>query len=84
LSWRLVARSIEPSTGRSVLFGRRTTALPWSMERIAERVGRVVRWWDPNYYRTYPEEPAEAEGYRSVEAEVKRALAAPASGTGTA
>jgi len=34
-----------------------------------------VRWWDPNYFRIYPEKPGEAEGYRSVEAEVKQALA---------
>jgi len=47
------------------------------MERLAGRVGRIVRWWDPHYYRTYPDEPGEAEGYRSVEAEVKRALAVP-------
>ena len=73
----LLARSIDPLTGHSVLFGRKTTALTWSMERLAGRVGRIVRWWDPHYYRTYPDEPGEAEGYRSVEAEVKRALAVP-------
>jgi len=73
----LLARSIDPLTGRSVLSGRKTTALTWSMERLAGRVGRIVRWWDPNYYRTYPDEPGEADGYRSVEAEVKRALATP-------
>ena len=71
----LLARSVDPSSGRSVLFKRKTTALTWSMERLAGRVGRIVRWWDPNYYRTYPDETGEAEGYRSVEAEVKRALA---------
>ena len=53
-----LARSIDRSTGRSVLFGRKTTALAWSMERLAERIGRIVRWWEPNYYRTYPDEPA--------------------------
>jgi putative intracellular protease/amidase len=73
----LLARSIDPLTGHSVLFGRKTTALTWSMERLAGRVGRIVRWWDPNYYRTYPDDAGEAEGYRSVEAEVKRALAMP-------
>ncbi len=73
----LLARSIDPLTGRSVLSGRKTTALTWSMERLAGRVGRIVRWWDPNYFRTYPDEPGEADGYRSVEAEVKRALATP-------
>jgi hypothetical protein len=35
------------------------------------------KWWDPDYFRTYPDKPGEAEGYRSVEAEVKRALALP-------
>ncbi|HUI22336.1 MAG TPA: type 1 glutamine amidotransferase domain-containing protein [Methylocella sp.] len=71
----LLARSIDPLTGRSVLWGRKTTALTWSMERLAGGVGRITRWWDPSYYRTYPDEPGEVEGYRSVEAEVKRALA---------
>jgi putative intracellular protease/amidase len=73
----VLARSIDPSTGRSVLFGRKTTALTWSMERLAVHVGRIVRWWDPSYYQTYPDQPGESEGYRSVEAEVKRALATP-------
>ena len=37
--------------------------------------GRV---WDPAYYRTYLEAGAEPLGYRSVQAEVSRALASPA------
>ena len=73
----LLARSIDPLTGRSVLFGRKTTGLTWSMERLAGRVGKIVRWWNPNYYRTYPDKLGEADGYRSVEAEVKRVLATP-------
>ncbi|WP_443987408.1 type 1 glutamine amidotransferase domain-containing protein, partial [Mycobacterium marinum] len=31
----LAARSIDPATGRSVLYGRRTTALTWALERRA-------------------------------------------------
>ncbi len=73
----LLARSVDPATGRSVLHGRRTTALTWALERVAVRVGRLVRWWDPTYYSTYPDRPGEPEGHRSVQAEVSRALAAP-------
>ena len=36
------------------------------------------RFWDPGYYRTYEEAPGEVRGYRSVQAEVSRALAQPA------
>ncbi len=71
----LVARSIDPRTGRSVLYGRRTTALTWSLERRAWRVARVTRFWDPDYYRTYREEPGEPAGFRSVQQEVTRSLA---------
>ena len=74
----LLARSIDPATGHSVLYGRKTTALTWALEKVAVRVGRIVRWWDPAYYSTYPEEPGEPDGYRSVQAEVTRALADPA------
>jgi putative intracellular protease/amidase len=47
----VLARSIDPRTGRSVLADRRTTCLPKYMERggfvaTAWRLGR--------YYRTYP------------------------------
>ena len=74
----LAARSRSPSTGRSVLYGRKTTALTWTLERAAWRAGRIARWWDPNYYRTYVEGPGEAPGARSVQAEVTAALASPA------
>lgn len=73
----LAARSIDPATGRSVLHGRRTTALTWSLERTAWRIARRSRFWDPDYYRTYPEQPGQPEGYLSVQQEVTRALAAP-------
>jgi len=72
----LAARSRAPD-GRSVLYGRRTTALTWAFERKAEMVGRVVRFWDPNYYRTYPDAPGQPYGYMSVQQEVTRALARP-------
>jgi putative intracellular protease/amidase len=72
----LAARS-RAADGRSVLFGRRTTALTWALERAAWRVGRIVRFWDPNYYRTYPDGAGKPEGYMSVEQEVTRALASP-------
>jgi hypothetical protein len=38
----------------------------------------VTRFWDPDYYRTYREEPGQPAGYMSVQAEVTRALADPA------
>jgi putative intracellular protease/amidase len=74
----LAARSIDPTTGRSVLYGRRTTALTWSFEQRAWRVTRVTRFWDPDYYRTYTEEAGQPIGYMSVQEEVTRALADPA------
>jgi putative intracellular protease/amidase len=75
----LAARSVSKRTGHSVLYGRKTTALTWRLEKAAwstmKYVGRV---WDPSYYRTYLESGSEALGYRSVQAEVSRALASPA------
>jgi len=74
----LAARSVDPATGRSVLYGRKTTALTWAMERLAWRLTRVTRFWDPNYYRTYTEDPGQPGGYMSVQSEVTRALEDPA------
>ncbi len=74
----LAARSVDPATGRSVLYGRRTTALTWALERRAWHITRVTRFWDPSYYRTYAEEPGQHTGYMSVESEVTRALKDPA------
>ena len=34
----LAARSVDPKTGHSVLYGRRTTALTWALERTAWRL----------------------------------------------
>ena len=59
----LLARSKYPSTGRSVLHGRRTTALPATMELGA---WALTRAWLGSYYRTYRE---------TVQAEVTAALA---------
>ena len=73
----LAARSIDPKTGRSVLYGRRTTALTWSLERRAWHLARVTRFWDPYYYRTYPEQSGQPPGWMSVQQEVTRALARP-------
>jgi putative intracellular protease/amidase len=72
----LAARS-RTADGRSVLYGRRTTALTWGFERKAETVGRLVRFWDPGYYRTYRDAPGQPHGYMSVQQEVTRALAKP-------
>lgn len=74
----LAARSTLPGSTRSVLYGRRTTALTWAFERKAWMVTRWGgRWWDRDYYRTYREQPGEPDGWRSVQAEVTRALAQP-------
>jgi putative intracellular protease/amidase len=73
----LAARSVDPATGHSVLYGRRTTALTWALERTAWRLSRVTRFWDRDYYRTYSEEPDQPSGYMSVQSEVTRALENP-------
>lgn len=74
----LVARSVDPGTRRSVLYGRTTTALTWQLERTAWRLARVTRFWDPTYYGTYVEAAGQPPGYMSVQAEVTRALRDPA------
>ena len=75
----LAARAISPRSGRSVLFGKKTTALTWKLEYSAWLLTACwARFWDPLYYRTYSESDDEPVGYRSVEMEVKRALASPA------
>ncbi|NRR33550.1 DJ-1/PfpI family protein [Oxalobacteraceae bacterium] len=72
----LAARSISARTGKSVLYGRKTTALTWKLERSAWDLTRfLARFWDSGYYRTYGEAAGEPVGYWSVEQEVKRALA---------
>jgi putative intracellular protease/amidase len=71
----LAARSVSKRTGRSVLHGYQTTALTWAFESSAWSVARFTRFWDPNYYRTYLEQPGQPQGYMSVQQEVTRALA---------
>ena len=73
----LAARSISKRTGRSVLRGYQTTALSWAFENSAWSVARFTRFWDPDYYRTYPEQAGQPRGYMSVQQEVTRALARP-------
>lgn len=70
----LAARS-RRADGRSVLHGRKTTALSWAQERTASGFAHVGRFWDRTYYRTYTEQPGEPSGYMSVQQEVTRALA---------
>jgi putative intracellular protease/amidase len=72
----LAARTVDPTTGRSVLYGRKTTALTWSLERTASIIGHLGRFWDRHYYRTYVEQRGQPAGYMSVQQEVTRALAA--------
>ena len=73
----LAARSVSPASGKSVLFGKKTTALTWDLEKSAWLMSRYCgRWWDRDYYRTYREQPGEPAGFRSVQTEVTRALAA--------
>ena len=51
--------------------------LTWRLERTSITVGRIVRFWDPGYYRTYQEQPGEPTGHRGVQQEVTRSLARP-------
>jgi putative intracellular protease/amidase len=73
----VAARAVDPASGRSVLHGRRTTALTWELERKAWGIARYTRFWDSTYYRTYMEEPGERWGFMSVQQEVTRSLADP-------
>lgn len=62
----LLTRTLNPATGKSVLHGRKTTALTaLNMELPA---WAITAPWLGNYYRTYPQ---------TVESEVKAALASP-------
>jgi putative intracellular protease/amidase len=73
----LAARSVSRQTGRSVLYGYQTTALTWALENSAWSLARIMRFWDPNYYRTYQESAGQPKGFMSVQQEVTRALARP-------
>jgi putative intracellular protease/amidase len=59
----VLARTIDPNTGRSVLYGRRTTCLPRSLEMSGFL---STAWRRGRYYRTSP---------MYVQREVRRALA---------
>jgi putative intracellular protease/amidase len=61
----VLARAVDPQTGKSVLHGRRTTCLPKYMERLAYS---LTSWKLGRYYRTY-------DAY--VEDEVRAALEDP-------
>lgn len=71
----VLARSRDPATGRSVLYGRKTTALTWQLENAGDTLASITRFWDPHYYRTYRDPPETPSGYMSVQQEVTRALA---------
>jgi putative intracellular protease/amidase len=71
----LAARSTSNRTGRSVLHGYQTTALTWALENSAWSLARIMRFWDPNYYRTYLETSGQPKGFMSVQQEVTRSLA---------
>jgi protease I len=62
----LLAARAKAATGRSVLFGRKSTALTRTQELTA---WALTAAWLGNYYRTYPE---------TVQSEVTRCLARPA------
>jgi len=71
----LAARAISNSTQKSVLYGKKTTALTWKLENSAWKLTKYfARFWDSNYYRTYIEKPNEPKAFWSVEQEIKRAL----------
>ena len=71
----LAARSISPLTQKSVLYGKKTTALTWEFEKSAWNLTKYfARFWDANYYRTYQETASDPKGYWGVEQEIKRAL----------
>jgi putative intracellular protease/amidase len=61
----LLARTLDPDTGRSVLHGRKVTALLKNMELLAWAVTAPLLG---RYYRTYPQ---------TVEEEIKAELASP-------
>lgn len=71
----VLARSVDHATGRSVLHGRKTTALTWKLEHAGDSIANVTRFWDRHYYRTYRDPLGKPVGFMSVQQEVTRALA---------
>ncbi|MFV8751605.1 type 1 glutamine amidotransferase domain-containing protein [Nannocystaceae bacterium ST9] len=61
----VAARARDPATGRSILYGRKTTALTKLLELSA---WAMTGLWLRSYYRTYP---------KTVQGEVSEALASP-------
>ncbi|NWC00800.1 DJ-1/PfpI family protein [Pseudomonas gingeri] len=62
----LLARTLDPDTGRSVLHGRKVTGLLSASMELAAWL--ITAPWLGRYYRTYP---------HTVESEIKAALASP-------
>ncbi|MGY2167249.1 DJ-1/PfpI family protein [Pseudomonas gingeri] len=62
----LLARTLDPDTGRSVLYGRKVTGLLAASMELAAWL--ITAPWLGRYYRTYPQ---------TVEAQIKAALASP-------
>ncbi|NWA24161.1 DJ-1/PfpI family protein [Pseudomonas gingeri] len=62
----LLARTLDPDTGRSVLYGRKVTGLLSASMELAAWL--ITAPWLGRYYRTYP---------HTVESEIKAALASP-------
>ncbi|QXI31040.1 DJ-1/PfpI family protein [Pseudomonas vanderleydeniana] len=62
----LFARTLDPETGRSVLYGRKVTGLLSVTMELAAWM--ITAPWLGRYYRTYPQ---------TVEAEIKATLASP-------
>lgn len=70
----LLARTINPETNKSIIYGRKCTALTWDLEQKANKIANILRYWDKNYYRTYKENKNQNYGFNSVEAEIKRLI----------
>lgn len=71
----VAARAVSPTTQKSVLYGKKTTALTWALENSAWSLTKYfARFWDANYYRTYMESINEPKGFWGVEQEIKRVL----------
>lgn len=61
----VLANTIDPATGRSVLHGCKTTALPAGFEKVAYWGTRL---WLGDYYKTY------GEGSEDVEVSIRKVL----------
>ena len=68
----LVLARTTDAQGVSVVYQRKLTSLPWSFENKAWQLGKIVRFWQPDYYRTYMENLYEPVGFWGVEQELKR------------